>query len=55
MHSFPFNLAMRLLARFGEAKETSLERTDFTLQLPMFVTEEKEGQMFIVLFISCFR
>ena len=35
-------------------KETKLERADFTLQLLMFVTAEKEGQMFIIFFLSIF-
>ena len=29
-------------------KETKLERADFALQLLMFVTEEKEGVMFMI-------
>ena len=39
---------------FGHIKETTLERADFTLQLLMFVTAEKEGQMFIIFFLSIF-
>ena len=35
-------------------KETTLERADFTLQLLMFVTAEKEWQMFIIFFLSSF-
>ena len=35
-------------------KETTLERADFPLQLLMFVTAEKEREMFIILFISIF-
>ena len=35
-------------------KETTLERADFTLQLLLFVTAEKEGQMFIIFFLSSF-
>ena len=35
-------------------KETTLERADFTLQLLMFISAEKEGQMFIVFFLSSF-
>ena len=35
-------------------KETILERADFALQLLMFVTAEKEGQMFIIFFLSIF-
>ena len=37
-----------------ETKETTLERADFTLQLLMFVTAEKERRRFITLFISSF-
>ena len=33
-------------------KETKLERYDFAFQLPMFVTSEKEGEMFIIFFLS---
>ena len=36
------------------AKETKLERADFTRQLLMFVTAEKEGQMFIIFFLFIF-
>ena len=35
-------------------KETTLERADFTLQMLMFVTAEKEGQMFIIIFLPIF-
>ena len=35
-------------------KETTLERDDFTVQLLMFVTAEKEGRMFIIFFLSSF-
>ena len=35
-------------------KETTLERADFTLQLLMFVTAEKERRMFIIFFLSIF-
>ena len=35
-------------------KETPLERGDFTLQLSIFVTAEKEGQMFIIFFLCIF-
>ena len=35
-------------------KETAVERADFALQLLMFVTAEKEGQMFIIFFLSIF-
>ena len=34
----------------GYPKETELERADFTLQLLMFVTAEKERRMFIIFF-----
>ena len=33
-------------------KETTLERADFTLQLLMFVTADKEGQLFIIILLS---
>ena len=38
------------------AKETTLERADFTLQLLMFVTAEKEIErvMFIIFFLFIF-
>ena len=35
-------------------KETTLEIDDFTLQLLMFVTTEKEREMFIIFFLSSF-
>ena len=35
-------------------KETILERADFTLQLLMFVTAEKEREMFTIFFLSSF-
>ena len=35
-------------------KETKLERADFTLQLLVFVTAEKERRMFISFFLSIF-
>ena len=37
-----------------EFKETTFQRADFALQLLMFVTEEKEGEMFIFFFLSIF-
>ena len=40
--------------RMLQAKETTLERADFALQLFMFVTAEKEGQMLIFFFLSSF-
>ena len=36
------------------AKETKLERADFTLQLLMFGTAEKERLIFIIFFLSNF-
>ena len=36
------------------SKETRLERADFTLQLSMFVTKEKEGVMFIIFYLPSF-
>ena len=39
---------------FDNSKETTLERADFTLQLLIFVTAEKEGQMFIIFFLPIF-
>ena len=39
---------------FLDLKETTLQRADITLQLLMFVTAEKEGQMFIIFFPSIF-
>ena len=35
-------------------KEITLERADFTLQLSMFATAEKEGEMFMIFFLSSF-
>ena len=43
-----------LEASSTHTKETTLERADFTLQLLMFVTAEKEGQMIIIFFLSIF-
>ena len=37
-----------------ELEETTLERADFTLQLLMFVTAEREGRMFIIFFLSSY-
>ena len=37
-----------------EPKETTLERADFTLQLLMFVTAEKERRMFTIFFLPSF-
>ena len=36
------------------AKETTLERAEFSLQLSMFVTAEKEREMLIIFFLSSF-
>ena len=44
----------RSVGKKGGAKETTLERADFTPQLLMFVTAEREEQMFTILFISIF-
>ena len=38
----------------AEPKETKLERADFAFQLLMFVAAEKEGQLFIIFFLSIF-
>ena len=35
-------------------EETTLEKADFALQLLMFVTVEKERQLFIIFFLSSF-
>ena len=37
------------------SKETTLERANFTLQLLMFVTSEKERELFIIFFLFSFR
>ena len=37
-----------------DSKETALERADFSLRLLMFVTAEKEREMFIIFFLSIF-
>ena len=47
-------LVQRRPASVQSSKETKLERDDFTLQLLMFVTAEKERLMFIILFLSIF-
>ena len=36
------------------AEEATLERVDFTLQLVIFVTSEKEGKMSTIFFLSIF-
>ena len=51
--SYLSNLGSLTTASF-EAKEALLERADFNLQLLMFVTEEKEREMFIIFFLSSF-
>ena len=51
---FPFFLSVMKSAACSRSKETTLERADFTLQLLMFVTAEKEGQMFIIFFFFSF-
>ena len=38
----------------GYSKETTFQRADFTLQLSMFVTAEKEGKMLTIFFVSIF-
>ena len=38
----------------GRTKETTFESADFALQLLMFVTAEKEGQMFIIFYLPIF-
>ena len=43
-----------ILQLFGRIKETTLERADFTLQMLMFETAEKEARMFIIYFLSSF-
>ena len=40
------------MGKSKENKETTLERADFTLQLFMFLTAEKERRMFIIFFLS---
>ena len=39
---------------YVSTKETTLERADFALQLSMFVTAEKEWEMFTIFFLSSF-
>ena len=36
------------------SKETTLERADFTLHLLMFVNAEKEGRIFIIIYLLSF-
>ena len=38
---------------FSLTKETTLERADFTLQLLMFVTMEKEDSLSVQFFVRC--
>ena len=47
-------LLLLLLFKMAYTKETTLERAAFALQLLIFVTAEKEGQMFIIIFLSIF-
>ena len=42
------------MASLLSSKKTTLERADFTLQLFMFVTAEKEREMFIITPFSSF-
>ena len=49
-----FAAKVAVKGRTGRSKETTLERADFTLQLLMFVTIEKETEMFIIFFLSSF-
>ena len=44
----------RLLSLSVCIKETTLERADFTLQLLIFITAEKERELFIIFFLSSF-
>ena len=44
----------RSVGSSASSKETTLERDDFNLQLLMFVTAEKEREMFIIFFLSIF-
>ena len=43
-----------MVGQVVDSKETTLERADFTFQLLMFVTAEKEMEMFIIFFFSNF-
>ena len=38
----------------GKTKDTTLERADFTLQLLMFATAEKDQHMFMIFFLPIF-
>ena len=42
------------VSRVVPNKETTFERADFTLQLLMFVTIEKEREMYIIFYLSIF-
>ena len=44
-----------LHSKYVSPKETTLERAHFTLQLLMFVTQEKERKLFTIFFFSIFR
>ena len=43
-----------ILQHVVHTKESTLERADFTFQLLMFVSAEKERVMFIIFFLSIF-
>ena len=47
-------LQISLAGMYVSTKETTLERADFALQLSMFVTAEKEWEMFTIFFLSSF-
>ena len=52
---FPGSISsFRFCSESVSIKETTFERADFALQLLVFVTAEKEGQMFIIFFLSIF-
>ena len=50
----PVFLPVAFGAWYHATKETTLERIDFTLQLLMFKTVEKEKRMFMSFFLSIF-
>ena len=50
----PIDVRVLVSSHLISPKETTFERADFTIQLSMFVTEEKERQMFIIFFLSSF-
>ena len=47
-------LTVEMVGRSVKTKDARLERADFTLQLLMFVTAEKERKMSIIFFLSIF-